>query len=160
MIDQNMRILPDTFFNYFLGIELERAKRYQNYLSLISVRFDLNPDPDPAMSEIAGQYQEMLPKILCDELREVDVIGKLDDQTYSVILLHADEDATFKVSERLRDRIHTLYSDSNVVTTSVSIGGACCPKDGCEPFELKKHALRMLEKAIENGGNQTIMVTQ
>ena len=159
-MENNTRVLSDQFFNYFLDIEVERAKRYQNYVSLVHIRFDENSEPIWDDEEFESKAVNILSSILDNELREVDIIGRTEKNTFSVILLHADEDATFQVCERLRSKVQEICSVTSSLPTTVSIGSACCPVDGCETYNLKKLAYGMLERAAQKGGNRTMMTSR
>lgn len=138
-------VLNDVYFDYFLDVEIDRAKRYQNYVSVLNIKMD-NDD--------SNLNEKFLAPFLSEELREADIIGyNKEEGYYSVILLHADLENTKGVGERLRNKVIT-YASLDDRKNTISIGAACCPVHGGDPKNLKEHAKKMLQKAQEEGGNK------
>ena len=85
-------------FLFLLDLEIKRARRYQNYLSLLSLTFyQLNfpPSNNPSIS------LKTLANLLMDDLRETDVIGQSGTNRLLVMMPYADTAGVQKVRKRL-----------------------------------------------------------
>ena len=85
-------------FLFLLDLEIKRARRYQNYLSLLSLTFDhLNPSwENPSVS------LKTLVNLLRDELRETDVFGQGGAANRLLVMLpHVDLTGAHNVRQRL-----------------------------------------------------------
>ena len=152
MSDSNRehRILEPQVFDYFLDLEVDRARRYQNYVSLLSLKIEAGEGGAP----LEEKDFEALVELLKEELREVDVIGRNEDGSISIILLHADLQSTERVVARIHARLSDYTFDLRGEQKRVAVGGACCPTQASDIDALKAHARRMLEKAMREGGNK------
>ena len=85
-------------FIFLLDLEIKKAQRYQNYLSLLSLTFDhlalsLNQNPSISLKTMGN--------LLKDELRDTDVIGQGGTNRLLVMLPYADVEGANKVRKRL-----------------------------------------------------------
>jgi GGDEF domain-containing protein len=90
-------------FLFLLDLEIKKARRYQNYLSLLSFTFDyLNPSlaNNPSIS------LKTMGNLLKDELRDTDVIGQGGANRLLVMLPYADMTGAHKVRVRLEQILH------------------------------------------------------
>ncbi|RMD97456.1 MAG: diguanylate cyclase [Deltaproteobacteria bacterium] len=144
------RVLDPQVFDYFLDLEVDRARRYQNYVSLLSLKIE----PEEGNGRLEEKDFEALVHLLREELREVDVIGRNEDGSISVILLHADLQSTEQVVARIYERLSEYTLDVEGEKKTIAVGGACCPTQASDINALKDHARRMLQKAMREGGNK------
>ena len=85
-------------FLFLLDLEIKKAQRYQNYLSLLSLTFDhLNP----SLGENPSISLKTLANLLKDELRDTDVLGQSGANRLLVILPYADMAGAHNVRNRL-----------------------------------------------------------
>ena len=85
-------------FLFLLNLEIKKAQRYQNYLSLLSLTFDhLNP----SLGENPSISLKTLANLLKDELRDTDVLGQSGANRLLVILPYADMAGAHNVRNRL-----------------------------------------------------------
>ena len=85
-------------FLFLLNLEIKKAQRYQNYLSLLSLTFDhLNP----SLGENPSISLKTLANLLKDELRDTDVLGQSAANRLLVILPYADMAGAHNVRNRL-----------------------------------------------------------
>jgi len=92
------RVFNRQSFLFLLDLEIKKAQRYQNYLSLLSLTFDhLNPSlgKNPSIS------LKTLANPLMDDLRETEVIGQSGANRLLVMLPYVDMTGTHKVREKL-----------------------------------------------------------
>jgi diguanylate cyclase (GGDEF)-like protein len=148
-------IVNQDLFNYLLDLEVKRATRYSYFLSLLFLEIDQENRPE--VSDTAA-------KLILNEIREVDIVGKVEAKRFSV-LLQAETKPTLYIAERIRTRILN-YSFNNKepggsrqtgekdLKITVSVGGACFPTHGSDAEELTAQALLLLDKARVEGGNK------
>ncbi len=90
-------------FLFLLDLEIKRARRYQNYLSLLSLSFGhLAPSP----GENASISFKTLANLVKSELRDTDIVGQGAGNRLLVMLPYADMVGLHRVRERLEK---TLY---------------------------------------------------
>ena len=89
-------------FLFLLDLEIKKAQRYQNYLSLLSFTFDyLNP----YLPKNPGISLKTMGNLLKDELRETDVIGQGGANRLLVMLPYSDMLGAQKVRRRLEQTL-------------------------------------------------------
>ena len=91
-------VLNRRSFLFLLDLEIKRARRYRNYLSLLSLTFS-HLDPSPA--ENPSISIKTLAHLLKDALRDTDIVGQDAANRLLVMLPYADKEASHKVRERL-----------------------------------------------------------
>jgi len=84
-------------FLFLLNLEIKKAQRYQNYLSLLSLTFN----PLNSTSENPSISLKTLAKLLKDELRDTDVLGHCAANRFLVMLPYADMVGAHNVRNRL-----------------------------------------------------------
>lgn len=137
-------VLEEDFFSYLTELEVMRAMRYQNYVTLLLLETDREFADEGNLKELAH--------IVREEIRMTDIIGRIERSRFGVILLHADFNSARIASERIigraKDYFH-VQSDG----VAISIGGACCPSHGTDTETLTSRAETMLAQAKAQGGN-------
>ena len=122
-------------FLFLLELEIKRAHRYQNYLSLLSLTFGhLNPSlENPSIS------LKTLANLLKDELRETDAIGQGGTANRLLVMLpHADMTGAHKVKERLGQIIQDYGFGAKGLT--IEIGEVCFPTHATNTDDLLRMA--------------------
>jgi GGDEF domain-containing protein len=120
-------------FLFLLDREIKRARRYQNYLSLLSLTLrDLDPSPreNPSVS------LKNLAYLLKDELRDTDFVGEGGANRLLVMLPYADMAGVDKVKEKL-EKIFQDYG-FEAEGNAIEIGEVCFPTHGTNVEELLK----------------------
>ncbi|MFQ5842920.1 MAG: diguanylate cyclase domain-containing protein [Thermodesulfobacteriota bacterium] len=123
------------FFLFLLDLEIKRARRYQNYLGLLSLTFGhLNPSSgNPNIS------LETLVKLLKDELRETDVLGQGGSANRLLVMLpHVDMAGAHKVRERLGQILQDYGIGTKGLT--IEIGEVCFPTHATNIDDLLRMA--------------------
>jgi len=122
-------------FVFLLDLEIKRARRYQNYLSLLSLTFGhLNP-----ASENPNISLKTLVNLLKDELRETDVVGQGGTANRLLVMLpHADMAGAHKVTERLGQILRDYGFGAKGIT--IEIGEVCFPTHATNIDDLLRKA--------------------
>jgi diguanylate cyclase (GGDEF)-like protein len=97
------RVVNRQSFLFLLDLEIKRARRYQNYLSLLSLTFG---HLAPSLEETASISFKTLANLVKSELRDSDIIGQGGGNRLLVMLPYADMAGARRVRERLEE---TLY---------------------------------------------------
>lgn len=157
MLDEETQVLRDRVFDYLFDLEVKKATRYQYFLAVLFLELDHGAAGTSVEEQEKDRQRQLkvLADLLRDELRSTDVIGRLAEGRFSVLLHHADEVNTQRIGERIRRRIHDyVFSQENPGHRTVSIGGACFPGSGNYADDLRGAALKMMERAKIDGGNK------
>ena len=154
MLDRVTQTLEREYFEYLLDLEVKKAVRYLYFFSLMILQRDRVP---PGLNQTE---EEMLLRQLAfltrEEIRGTDIIGRIGDNKFFIILDHADSQASLKIGERIRERIeqYAFRVDEHEVMLTVSIGAACFPTHASDLETLIQKAELMLNMAKEGGGNR------
>ena len=128
-------VLNRQSFLFLLDLEIKRAQRYQNFLSLLSLTFGYL---DPSMGEHASISLKTLANLVKDELRETDIVGQGAGNLLLVMLPYADMAGAYTVRERLK-RILYEYGFGRKGFT-VEINEVCFPTHAASFDDLLKMA--------------------
>jgi diguanylate cyclase (GGDEF)-like protein len=109
-------------FLFLLDLEVRRARRYQNYLSILSLTFG---PPNPSLEVKPSASLKTVANLLKDEIRDTDIIGRAGEARLLVMLPHADLTGAHKVRERLERMLHDYgFVEKGL---SIQIEEACFP---------------------------------
>jgi len=163
MLDEETRVLRKQLFDFLFDLEVKKAIRYQYFVTVLFLEMDWG-DGEGAIE--AGRHSRndllrVVAELLRDELRATDVIGRQDDDRFSILLHHADDSNTVRIAERLRRRVADyVFASGMDGRRTVSIGGACFPTNGNYSDDLLTAAERMLQRAKHDGGNKVHVTPQ
>ena len=144
MIDKETEVLGKDFFDYFAMFEVNRAMRYQNFVTILFLEPDQEFNNEMNMKTFA--------QILKEEFRNTDIIGRVNRFRFGIILLHTDPRSSLIAGERLRSRIEN-YLFAKKEKRTISLGGACFPTNSTNCKDLISMANQMLKVARNKGGN-------
>jgi diguanylate cyclase (GGDEF)-like protein len=140
-------IFNEEQFRHLLGREVQRATRYQDFLSLCLARADSPGALSPSvLAAVARRMAELL--------RATDVVGLIDD-VIAILLVHtADSDAA-TIVERLRGRLEAETFEAApgapAVKPVLSLGLASFPTDATADATLVARAQTRLSEAGRSG---------
>ena len=143
---------------YFLELaekELERAKRFKHSFSLLIFDIDLFKNVNDSFGHGAGD--EVLKKLVEESLaqiRDIDILGRIGGEEFTIILVETDLDGAVQVAERLRKAIEStvIKASGKKIRITVSIGVA--KWSGKETMtKLLVKADNLLYKAKRDGRN-------
>lgn len=115
-------VLNNQSFLFMLDLEIKRARRYQNFLSLLSLTFG---HLDPSLGEDASISFKTLANLVKDELRETDIVGQGGGNRLLVMLPYADMSGAHTVRERLEKILYEYGFGREGFT--VEINEVCFP---------------------------------
>ncbi len=144
LFDQETGAFRPHIFDLWLDWEIRRGFRYQNFVSLIML------EPDTPLQD-RKSLQDLV-KLLRKNVRDTDIIGRLNGQRFGVILLLADLDGAYIMSKRLVEHVNEyVFEREPEKRIRLSIGGACFPTNGVDRNMLLEKAESMLIQAKQNG---------
>jgi len=144
------QVFNDAQFRHLLGREVQRAARYQDFLSLCLVRTSYAGAPSPSIPPAVARRTAEL-------LRSTDVIGLIGD-VVAILLVHtADSDAA-TIIERLRSRLEAetfqAFPEAPAVRPVISLGLASFPTDATVEATLVAEAETRLAESERTIGDR------
>jgi len=125
------RILNKSVFLTLLDLEVKRARRYQNFLSILILKLNALSKDDSG--DLQTCYQ-MLADLLTEEIRESDIIGHLSKDVMGVLLPYADVSAGSEAKSRFEDTLK--YCDFKCKGYEVKIDQVSFPIHGTSNTSL------------------------
>ncbi len=122
-------------FLFMLSLEVKRSRRYQDYLSLLSLTFD---HLDPSPGESPSISLKTLAHLIKSELRDTDIVGQDGGNRLLVMLPYADTEAAHKVRGRLEKYLQDYGFGRNGFT--IEINEVCFPTHATNADELLRMA--------------------
>lgn len=156
LLDPEAGVLMEEVFLYSLSQEIARAVRYREFFSVclvgVSSRSGGGQAPDRAILAIVS-------RALGERIRGTDPIG-LVREGLSILLLHVADEPAWAVAERLRAHVREVAIPSGPLgqtePVTISVGGACFPRNGQTEAALLTHASQCLDVAQRHGGNRVV----
>jgi diguanylate cyclase (GGDEF)-like protein len=122
-------------FMHILDLEIKRAQRYQNYLSLLSLTFG---HLDPLLGEGPSISLRTLANLLKSELRDTDMVGQGAGNRLLVMLPYTDMGEADRVTERLEKAFHDYGFGRKGFT--IEISEVCFPTHATNVDDLLRMA--------------------
>ncbi len=157
MFDKVTHTLDREAFDYLLNLEVKKAARYLYFFSLLVLQKDKltknfsNLEEDILIRKLAA--------IVKEEIRTTDIIGRIGNDKFFLLLDQADFQSSFKVAGRINERIenYAFRTDGHIVSMTTSIGIACFPTHGSDIVTLRHKADLALNMAKEGGGGKVCL---
>jgi diguanylate cyclase (GGDEF)-like protein len=140
-----------------LAAEIERSKRYSTPFSVILFDVDDFKTVNDRYGHLVGdQVLKGITRIVKENLRAIDKVGRYGGEEFLVILPETSADKAILVAERLRIAVEkaVIESDNNIIRSTVS-GGVVAYASGCQEKDLIKKADDNLYRAKKDGKNRT-----
>ena len=129
-----MGVLGEGDFRRMLAWEIQRATRYQDFVSLFVVRLACPSAPLTVLRELVG-------KKLVELLRSSDVVGVVGEDL-GVILVHTPDTDARGIAQRLQPTLHNfLVSEAIEGAVAVQISLVSFPGDATSADALLELAL-------------------
>jgi diguanylate cyclase (GGDEF)-like protein len=138
-------------------IEVQKARRHQRPLSLLVIGADQLPAIEAAYGPDGGKTMlKAITSSFCDATRVSDLIARVDDEQFAILLPETDAQGAELLAERLRKRIGDLKVsiDDKPVPCTISIGVAAAEKDATLLWSTFKRADEALYEAKMRGRNR------
>ena len=133
--EEGPRLLTVAAFHFVLELELRRALRSQNFLTLLV--FDARREWKGLMVAADEGTVSDLARVVGEAVRDTDLIARTDDGVLSLALLDADFDSSLGVVDRLVSRMNRYEF---LTPLHISVGAACYPTHAVDFDSLKLEA--------------------
>ena len=138
------RVFDEHDFRRLLAWEVQRATRYQDFLSLCLAR----PEHPGAPSR---DILEAMARRAADLLRATDVVGLQDDDSIAIMLVHTPDSDARTITDRVRALLEGLTlragPDAPAVKSVLALGLASFPTDATTDSALLEKAQTRLAAA-------------
>jgi diguanylate cyclase (GGDEF)-like protein len=145
------------FFQQQLHVELERARREEQPLSLAVIDLDNLKEVNDTYGHLTGdQVLRDLARRLSAQLRGEDLLARYAGDEFVILLPGVSEERATEITGRLLDaarRRTFTAADSPDIPISISIGMATFPHDAASSTELLRAADMAMYVAKESGKN-------
>jgi GGDEF domain-containing protein len=128
------RILNRELFLDRLNVEVKRARRYQNFFSILRVRLSRLPGYQSANSAGLQKCHLTLSNLLMEEVRESDILGHIENDQLAILAPYAELSSLEFFRARLEE-ILKCYEFNNK-GYEVQIDPLCFPLDGTDAADL------------------------
>ena len=168
VLENQLREMAETDFltrlfnrRHFIGRaekELSRSRRYNSSVSLIMLDIDWFKKINDQYGHAAGD--EVLKGVaqICQEaVREIDIVGRIGGEEFSMVLIECDTDGALIVAERIRKQVasHPFEYEQKAIHCTVSIGISAFVAKEDHLENLMKRADIALYRAKQAGRNRT-----
>jgi len=126
------RILSQEIFLYLLDLEVKRARRYQNFFSVLILKLIQFSKKDNGRGLLDCYSQ--LGRLMREELRESDIFGSLGEDKLVALLPYADVSAAGRAQSHFEASLK--YYDFKKEGYEVRIDQVCFPRDGTDTRSL------------------------
>lgn len=140
--------------------ELSRTERYGGAMSVLMLDIDHFKKVNDTYGHASGDVVlQRFARVFLQELRDIDIVGRLGGEEFAVILTQTDGEQAIEVAERLRARVANGTVDlpqgfALHCTVSIGVSTLCGPEDHIEG--LLSLADRALYKAKRTGRNRVL----
>jgi len=150
-IDSVTNVYKRSSFDRQFAKEAERAKRYNQPLSLIIMNIDNLKDVNEKQGLEAGdRILKELAQILKTNFRRVDIVARYTGDKFAVLMPHTYKKNAELVRDRIEKHMQKGYRGTEI-PFSVSIGLASAgPKDSLSLLEKAEKDLQKKKKAIQD----------
>jgi hypothetical protein len=136
LYDEGSRVLTAGAFKFVLNIELQRAERAQDFVTLVTIEVEREwsgttfPADKGTMHGVA--------EVIGSEVRSTDLMGHAGERTLALMLVGGNVHQFTPLIDRLVLRIKNHAFD---FALRMTVGAACCPTDGLDADSLRCSAL-------------------
>jgi len=107
--------------------QVSRSRRYSNPLSVIAMEIESYKTPDTNVTPVTDQVLTAVSFYLRDQMRWVDLVGRTQDNEFTLILPETSEEDALKLAHKINVRIQSLsLPESPDITISVNAKFGVC----------------------------------
>ena len=137
MIDPLMGIYNERFFFVRLGEEIKRASTYQRPCGVLVMEIKSYSEYRELMSTLeVERILKQLVTICKDNIRPIDILGRIQDNQIGVILIERNKRQSGYVGKKLQEAIESYLREVSSVIPRVSFALAENPVDGVDAAQL------------------------
>lgn len=141
-------------FEANLHSEFFRGTRYKRYFALVLAEIDdLEKIDDIYGSQIGDLALELIGDILNENRRPPDVVARLEDAMFGIILPETPLSNSLSYAERLRLRVHEARIPDSLIELSATLAVVFFDAAFDEPSEMLGEALHVLKRGKLTGSN-------
>jgi len=166
-LEQEARLDPKTglynirHFSAVLNERLDETQRTNEQLALLMIDLDLLREINNTHGHLAGDaVLERIAEVFQHNLRSDDVAARFGGEEFIVLLPQTGREDALALAERLRSAVQReripAETTGELVSATVSIGLAMCPRDGTEPAALIHRADLAVYRAKIQGRNRVV----
>lgn len=155
VIDHHTGLMTKRHFLKRMEEEVRRAEDFGIDLSFVSFAVDgLSEHVSRYGKDSAEAILTEITKVIRGNLRVYDSVGRHETDRLGVLLINMPANDAYLWSEKVRKLIasHVMNVASKAFSVTVSVG-VCGLSEGMLPEQLMSGTSRVLEKALEGGGN-------
>ncbi|MCW3490419.1 GGDEF domain-containing protein [Dethiobacter alkaliphilus] len=138
--------------------EIPRADRYGRTLAMLMLDIDHFKQVNDTYGHVAGDHiLRDLSRLICDNVRDIDLCIRYGGEEFLVILPETDLDGAVAVAEKIRLLVEqsVFSAGESEHRITVSVGIAVYPKHAITADELIERADSALYQAKKNGRNRS-----
>lgn len=138
--------------------EMQRYGRYGHAFALMMIDTDgLKEVNDRYGHEAGNRLIIMVANTIRERMRNADILARYGGDEFILLLPETSSGQVLEVAERIRTAVeHCSFDEQGArVSTTVSIGIACCPDDAINTQELIDKADAALYQSKNSGRNRT-----
>jgi diguanylate cyclase (GGDEF)-like protein len=143
-------------FEEHLGVELERARRYDRPVSILFLDLDgFKAVNDTYGHAVGDDALKRVAEVLRHAFRTSDRVCRYGGDEFAVVFPETAKEDVIRLAERLRKQVAAIWApEEHGYGLTASIGVASYPSDGRNVVELVQGADRALYRAKSGGRNQ------
>ncbi|MGH7738506.1 MAG: diguanylate cyclase [bacterium] len=152
LVDEVTRLYNRSYFDESLTVEVARAKRYSRNLSLLLLRVGNQKE---VSAQGRDQVATHIAEVLIKSLRLVDVICRLSEYEYAIILPDTATNTCGIIGKRVFKYFKQILAGEPSVF--INMGAAAFPENSTESKSLFEKATELLEQARQAGPNKAVL---
>ena len=140
--------------------ELKRGNRYIYSVSLLLFCLDgFSQIVDNLGQDVGDNILREVVEVVRKITREIDVLARLEGDTFALLVDHADRVKCSEVGVRICEAIaaHAFVMGGRRVRVTLSVGAAGSPHDAANAEQLTMRASAAMQQAQQAGGNQVCL---
>ncbi len=157
--DEKTGLYNNKFFETLLDMEIEKAKRGKQKLSLIIIDIDFFKKINDTYGHMkADELLKTLADVIKKHARKSDIVARFGGEEFIILLPETDLEKAKRFSLKLRNLVH---SDKMLKKYKVTISGGITQfrnKNNDTKKKFKERADKALYKAKEKGRDTFVMV--
>jgi len=143
------RIVNERSFIFWLGLEIEKARRLRYCTSVLSM------SPDGFDRQATGSLQRIA-ALAADATRATDLLVVRPPDSVAMMIIDGDLSSLATILKRVSLAVQTLFQGNGEGRPEVtwSAGGACFPTAVAEAQRIFNQAVDLMTAARRDGGNR------